>query len=91
MAAVYIATFLVNVSILSLQGRHLCRRPPMWREGQTAESMAAWEAGWWSNPALSALALLLCLLVPGVGIWALMILFLDPLMTWLVLRRRARQ
>ena len=50
--------------------------------------MAAWELGWWSNPALSALALLLCLLVPGVGIWALMLLFGDPVITWIVSRRQ---
>lgn len=87
-AAVYIATFLINILILSLQGRHLCRRPPMWRAGQTAEGMATWERGWWSNPALAALALLLCLLIPGVGIWALMLLFLDPLITWLLSRRQ---
>ena len=87
-AAVYIATFLINISILSLQGRHLCRRPQMWRPGQTRESMAAWEVGWWSNPVLAALALALCVLVPGVGIWALMVLFLDPVITWAVSRRR---
>ena len=88
-AAIYIATFLINISVLSLQGRRLCRHPQMWREGQTAESMAAWEVGWWSNPALSVLAMMLCLLVPGVGVWALMVLFLDPMITWLLLRRRA--
>lgn len=87
-AAVYIATFVVNISILALQGRHLCRRPQMWREGQTPESMARWEVGWWSNPVLSVVALAGCLLVPGIGIWSLMILFLDPVITWMLLRRR---
>ena len=36
---------------------------------------------WWSNPALAALALLICLVVPGVGIWAMLVLFLDPVVT----------
>lgn len=88
-AAVYIATFLINVTALSLQGRRLASRPHLWREGWTAEQMRTWASGWWANPVLAALALLLCLLVPGVGIWALMVLFLDPLLSRLAVRRDA--
>ncbi len=80
-AAVYIGTFVVNVTCLALQGRRLFQRPMMWREGWTEEDMRVWVAGWWSNPALAALALLICLVVPGVGIWAMLVLFLDPLVT----------
>lgn len=85
-AAVYIGTFLVNVTCLGLQSRRLSQRPQMWREGWTEEQIRAWVTGWWCNPALAAVALILCLLVPGVGIWALMVLFLDPLLSWFALR-----
>jgi uncharacterized membrane protein len=87
-AAIYIATFLVNVTCLALQGRRLAQRPEMWREGWTAEQMRVWVAGWWANPALAALALVLCLGIPEIGIWAIMVLFLDPVLTRLDLSRR---
>lgn len=86
-AAVYISTLLINVTCLALQARHLSRRPAMWRDGGTEEQMQVWVAGWWSNPVLTALALVVCW-IPGVGIWATLLLFLDPLLTRVALRRR---
>ena len=56
-SAVYISTLLINVTCLALQGRHLSRRPEMWRDGVTEEQMQVWVAGWWSNPLLTAVAL----------------------------------
>ena len=88
-AAVYIGTLLVNVTCLGLQSRRVAQRPPMWREGWTEEQMRTWVATWWCNPALAAVALILCLVVPGMGIWALLVLFLDSLLSWAVLRRMA--
>jgi uncharacterized membrane protein len=87
-AAVYIGTFLVNVTCLAAQGARLARRPEMWREGWTAEHMRVWVAGWWANPVLAAVGLTLCLAVPGVGVWAMLLLFLDPVLTRLDLARR---
>ena len=85
-SAVYIATLLINVTCLALQGRHLSRRPEMWRSGWTEEQMRVWVAGWWSNPVLTAAAMVVCW-IPGVGIWAMLLLFLDPLLTRIALRR----
>lgn len=86
-ASLYMATLWVNISVLAAQGRYLSRRPAMWREGWSERQMRVWVVGWWSNPLLAAVALLLCLLVPGVGIWALMLLFLDQPITWLAQHR----
>lgn len=85
-SAVYVSTLLINVTCLALQGRHLSRRPEMWRDGVTHEQMQVWVAGWWSNPVLTAVALVVCW-IPGVGIWAMLLLFLDPLLTRVALRR----
>ncbi len=86
-ASVYIVTLLLNVTLLAVQGRYLSRHPAMWREGWSDRQLAVWVLGWWINPTLAALALILCLAVPGVGIWALMLLVLDPIISALVLRR----
>lgn len=87
-AAVYIGTLGANMTLLALMGRHLADRPAMWREGWTQRRMQVWTAGWWSNPLLGVVALVLCLSVPGVGIWSLLLLFLDGPISKLALRRR---
>jgi uncharacterized membrane protein len=89
-AAVYIATLGANMTLLALMGRHLAARPAMWREGCTQRQMQVWVTGWWSNPLLCVAALALCLGVPGVGIWSLLLLFLDGPISKLALRRRGQ-
>lgn len=86
-AALYIATLFLNIVMLAVQGQRLSRRPRMWREGWTKQDMAYWAIGWWSNPLLAGTALVLCLVVPGVGIWFLLLLFLDPFLTKIAIRR----
>ena len=86
-AGVYIATLWANITLLAIEGRYLSRRPAMWREGWTQRQMQVWVLGWWVNPVLTAAALIVCLFVPGVGIWSLLLLFLDAPVSHLVLRR----
>ncbi len=85
-AALYIATLAVNITVVAVQGFRLSRRPAMWREGLNAEQMKHWSIGWLSNPLLAGLALILCLVFPKLGVWALMVLFLDPILTRLIER-----
>lgn len=86
-ASIYIVTLFANITIAAVLGLRLAHRPSMWREGWTRREMTAWSLGWWSNPLLCGLALIVCLLVPGLGIWSLLVLFLDPLVTRVVERR----
>ena len=86
-AAVYMATLWANITVLAIEGRYLSRRPAMWREGWTPRQMQVWALGWWINPVLAGTALLMCLAVPGVGIWSLLLLFLDGPLSAVALRR----
>ena len=86
-SSLYIATMASAVTVLAVQGRYLSRRPAMWREGWSKRQMQVWAVGWWSNPVLAGSALLLALFVPGVGIWAMLLLFLDGPISAIALRR----
>lgn len=83
----YIGTLLVNTACLSGMTWMVVHRPELRREGVTDADLAQLDAGWWANTALLAVALVLALTIPGVGMYALLLLFLDPAITHVVYRR----
>lgn len=79
-AVVYIATLLLSSTCLAGMTTLALRRPALLREGFTDDDLETLGRGTWRTPALFAVALVVAAAVPGVGLYALLILFADGLL-----------
>jgi uncharacterized membrane protein len=76
-AALYIGTLLVNTLCLEGVTALARRRPELQREGLTADDLEQLGQGNWWTSAMLALALLLAVFLPGVGLLGLLLLFFE--------------
>ena len=78
--ALYIGTLLINTLALAGLVRSVTARAQLRAEGVSDADAAALTINAWSNPVLLLLALVVALILPGVGLLSLLLLALDPLL-----------
>ena len=90
--SLYVAVLLLSSVCLHLLGRHGRRHPELLQDRSEVEE---WLAGpyLWTTPAMLAVILILVIVVPSVGAWPMLLLFVDGFIEnrWITRRAAARR
>jgi uncharacterized membrane protein len=90
-AALYIATLLASTISLSALAWLTGHRPELRHPEAPAEELDRLTGSAWGTPAAIAVALILTLVAPSVGLYGLLLLFLEPWATRIIRCRYARR